>query len=164
MSDSICKYLPDIKSTTVQGFGGLTASRLLGKLKNRVFPFSECSNIIIHVGTNDIFAINCSQFQIIMKEIIQEIRKCNPSTLILLSSILPRPVDFKDSKMQVAQFNNSLKELANTNNIRFMACEKSFFNRYGYPIKCLFQKDKLHLSFTGLTKLQQFIANTLAHL
>jgi len=30
--------------------------------------------------------------------------------------------------------------------------------------KKLFQKDKLHLSFTDLTQLQQFIANTLAHL
>ena len=44
-------------------------------------------------------------------------------------------------------------------NINFMACEKSFFNRYDYPIKCSFEKDKLHLS---LTKLQKFIANTLA--
>jgi hypothetical protein len=37
-------------------------------------------------------------------------------------------------------------------NINFMACEKSFFNRYDYHIKCSFENDKLHLSFTGLTK------------
>ena len=62
-------------------------------------------------------------------------------------------------------FNNSLKELTGyLLDIIFHACEKSFFNRYDHPIKCLFQKDNLHLSFTGLAKLQQFTANTLAYL
>ena len=51
--------------------------------------------------------------------------------------------------MHVFNLNNSLKQLTGPLlNINFMACDKPFFNHYEYPIKCLFQKDELHLSFT----------------
>ena len=114
-----------MRNTRVQAFGRLSSGRLLGKLKNMAFSYSEYNNIIIFVGTNDISEISCKTFQENMKKVIEEIRKCNPSACIILSSIIPRLVDFKNTKLHVLNFNNSLKELTGPLlNINFMACEK----------------------------------------
>ena len=154
-----------MKNVYVQAFGGLTSGRLLCKLRNRVFSVSEYKNIVIHIGTNDIFDISCSQFEYNIKHIIDEIRISNVSACILISAILPRPRDFRDSKPIVFEFNEKLKYFSEvTFNVKYMAILKSFLNRFGFPIKALFQADKLHLNITGLNKFEKFLANTLAHL
>jgi len=58
------------------------------------FPYSEYNNIIIFVGTNNISEISCKTLQENMKKVIEKIRKCNPIACIILSSIIPRLVDF----------------------------------------------------------------------
>ena len=99
-----------------------------------------------------------------MRLVIEKIRLVNPSCTVILSSVLPRLVDFRLTNLKVTSFNEKLKDLANSfNNVKYMACEKSFFD-YGRPISALFSKDKLHLSVAGLNKIYSFIANTLAHL
>ena len=154
-----------MNNVNVLGFSGLTSGRLLGKLRNRVFSVSQYKNIVIHVGTNDIFDISCTQFESNMMQIIDEIRISNSSACIILSSILPRSKDFKDSKSFVFNFNEKLKHFSEvTSNVKYMSAEKSFLNRFGFPIKVLFQKDKLHLNLTGLNKFEKFLANSLAHL
>jgi lysophospholipase L1-like esterase len=80
-----------MRNTGVQAFGGLSSDRFLGKLKNVTFSYNEYNNIIIFVGsTNDISEISCKTFQENMKKVIEEIRKCNHSAGIILSSIIPR--------------------------------------------------------------------------
>jgi lysophospholipase L1-like esterase len=54
------------------------------------FSYCEYNNIIIFAGTNDISEISCKTFQENIKKVIEEIRKCNHSSGIILSSIIPR--------------------------------------------------------------------------
>ncbi|CAC5422083.1 unnamed protein product [Mytilus coruscus] len=165
ISDSILKYLPEMRNTQLQAFGGLSCELLLRKLKNRVFTWYHFNNIIVHVGTNDLFNINTNVFEKYIRDIIHELRICNPDCVIILSSILPRPCDFNHSELFVINFNNVLKQLSSSlTNVRYMASEKTFYNRVRKPINTLFSIDKLHLSTTGLNKVFSFIANTLEHL
>ena len=160
-------YLPEMKNTEKHSIGGLTSGRLIGKIVNKLFPLRDPRNILIHVGTNDINSLSVSAFEANMKIIIEKIKIANPSCTLILSSVLPRLVDFRLTNLKVSNFNEKLQELASStnNNVRYMACEKSFFDRkYGRPISALFSKDKLHLSVAGLNKIYSFIANTLAHL
>ena len=159
-------YLPEMRNTEKHSIGGLTSGRLIGKIVNKLFPLGDPSNILIHVGTNDVNSLNISAYEANMRLVIEKIRLVNPSCTVILSSVLPRLVDFRLTNLKVTSFNEKLKDLANSfNNVKYMACEKSFFDRtYGRPISALFSKDKLHLSVAGLNKIYSFIANTLAHL
>lgn len=164
ISDSILKYLPEMRNTQLHAFGGLSCEMLLRKLKNRVFTWYHFNNIIVHVGTNDVFNINANLFEKYIRDIIHELRICNPDCVIILSSVLPRPCDFNQSELFVINFNNVLKQLASSlTDVKYMQCEKTFYSRVRKPINTLFTVDKLHLSTTGLNKVFSFIANTLAH-
>ena len=99
----------------MQAFGGLTSERLLKKLQNRVFSVVGYSNVVIHVGTNDIWSISDSQFRDNIRNVVAEIRKSNSHCNIFLSSILPRLVDFKDTEIEVYDFNSMLQEIALVN-------------------------------------------------
>lgn len=157
-------YLPEMRNTQLQAFSGLRSDLLLNKLRNRVFSWYHYKNIILHIGTNELFSINTRQYERYLRDTIHELRICNPECIIILSSILPRPRDFFNSETHVMNFNNVLKQLASSlNNVKYMACEKSFYNRVRMPINNLFSVDKLHLSTTGLNRIFNFIANTLAH-
>ena len=129
---------------------------------------NEFCNIIIHVGTNDIFTITSDNFRVNINEVIREIRTINVSCRIILSAILPRPVYFKESDSLVHDFNLKLQEFSVAgywNRVSYMASYKSFYDRFNRPIFPLFHKiDRLHLNHAGIQKLVHFVANTLAHL
>lgn len=165
ISDSICRYLPDMRNVVSEAYGGLKSATLLEKLRNKFISVGSYANIIIHVGTNDVNNITKGHFERNMKHAVQEIQKYNPSALILLSSVLPRVVDYNSSDSIVNSFNEVLNEIANVHsNVRYIKSRNSFFNRFGFPIRCLYSYDKLHLSVNGLVKLEKFFANTLAHI
>lgn len=165
ISDSMLSYLPEMKNTQLQAFKGLKSDRLLNKIRNKVVTCYGVKNVIVHVGTNDIYDFTTSQFESNIRNAIFELRKYNPECVIFLSSILPRPVDFKHSKDLVLSFNQALQVISNSvPDVRYMSCDKVFVSsRYGFPIRCLYSADKLHLSTTGLNKFHNFVANTLAH-
>ncbi|CAG2237079.1 unnamed protein product [Mytilus edulis] len=167
LSDSFFKYFPDLKNTEIQAFGGITSERLLWKIRHGYFNINEFCNVLIHVGTNDIFAITSNQYRFNIDLIIQEIRCVNASCRIILSSILPRPVDFRMSDRLVQDFNSQLFDFSQTGcaKVNYMPVCKSFYDRFHSPIFPLFLKtDLLHLNHAGIQKFVHFIANTLAHL
>lgn len=167
LSDSFFKYFPDLKNTEIQAFGGITSERLLWKIRHGYFNINEFCNVLIHVGTNDIFAITSNQYRFNIDLIIQEIRCVNASCRIILSSILPRPVDFRMSDRLVQDFNSQLFDFSQTGcaKVNYMPVCKSFYDRFHSPIFPLFHKtDLLHLNHAGIQKFVHFIANTLAHL
>ena len=153
-----------MRNTQLQAFGGLKSDRLISKIRNRVISCHGVRNVIVHVGTNDIYDFTISQFESNIRNAISEIRKCNTDCLIFLSSILPRPTDFKCSKELVSNFNQVLQNISDSlSYVRYMGIDKVFYSKYKKPIGCLFSADKLHLSTTDLNKILNYIANTLAH-
>lgn len=164
ISDSMFTYLPEMRNTQLQAIAGLKSDRLITKLRNRVVSCYGVKNVIVHVGTNDIYNFSVARFDYNIRAVISEIRKCNTECIIFLSSILPRPVDFMYSKELVSNFNQALQNIADSlSYVRYMACDKLFYNKYRQPIGVLFSADRLHLSTTGLNKIFSHIANTLAH-
>jgi hypothetical protein len=67
-------------------------------------------------------------------------------------------VHCKESYSKSSRYVHLVQKKNDPKHTVFYEYVKNHFNRYEYPIKCLFKKKKLHLSFTDLTKLQQFIA------
>lgn len=165
ISDSMFTYLPEMRNTHLQAFRGLRSPWLINKLRNRVFSWYHYKNIILHVGTNDLFEISAGRYEKCVRDIVRELMICNPECSIILSSVLPRPCEFYSSEQYVMNFNNVLKHLASSlQNVKYMACEKSFYDKVRMPVRTLFSEDGLHLSTTGLNNIFSFVANTLAHL
>ena len=148
ISDSMLTYLPEMRNTQLQAFGGLKSDRLINKIRNKVISCNGVKNVIVHVGTNDIFDFSASRFESNIRNVISEIRKCNSECLIFLSSVLPRPTDFKSSKELVSNFNQVLQNISDSLiNVRYLACDKVFYSKYKKPIECLFSADKLPTDF-----------------
>ena len=163
----MCKYFPDLKNTDVQAFGGLTTQRLKWKIEQGHFNLDQYCNIIIHVGTNDVFHISSDIFYENMVSVVQEILRLNRACKVILSSILPRPVDYKFSDILIREFNLKLADYAvsHSDRVVYMPVCKSFYCRFGRPVFPLFLKtDRLHLNHADIQKFVHFIANFLAHL
>lgn len=163
----MCKYFPELKNTEIQAFGGLTVERLMYKLDNdRISNLSQFCNIIIHVGTNDIFYTTSDRYFETIVSIVNSIKSVNSSCKIILSGVLPRPTDFRFSDILIREFNSKLVQCAdNDTRVVFMPVNKSYYDRYGRPIFPLFSdNDLLHLNHAGIQKFVHFIANFLAHL
>ena len=91
MSDSIDKYVKDVRHTEVCAFPGINISRLTNKLQNRHLVLNKEFSII-HVGANDINSSSVGEILSSFNNLIEVVRR-NSQTTILISSILPRPVN-----------------------------------------------------------------------
>ena len=60
MSDSIAKYVKDVRHAEVCAFLGINVSRLTNKLQNRHLVLDKEFSII-HVGTNDFLSLSAGE-------------------------------------------------------------------------------------------------------
>ena len=66
--------------------------------------------IILHVGTNDVNRLEIADFDIAYNILISTVKKLvRPGSVIVLSAILPRPIDFQETGYFVATVNSRLK-------------------------------------------------------
>lgn len=122
---------------------------------------------IIHIGTNDINSNDKLSVDAIMSyfnNLITVIRDVS-STHIILSSILPRPVDYTSTNGKVKEVNARLKVLCKTRHCQFVQSFKSFF-KGGKPIRELFsvRDGGLHLNLEGIRQLKKVFIKVVAHL
>lgn len=163
MSDSIAKYVKDVRHTEVCAFPGINISRLTNKLQNRHLVLDKEFSII-HVGTNDINSLSVGEILSSFNNLIEVVRR-NSETTILISSIIPRPVDHQVTGDKVKLVNSKLKQLCMQRKVQFLHTFRPFI-RNCEPRRELFAiKDQgLHLNLDGTRRLRQFFINTVAHL
>ena len=121
---------------------------------------------MLHVGTNDISQDNISVDDIISNftNLIAAIRRIS-RTKIIISAILPRPIDVFFTEQKIKDVNKRLKVLCDQKKVKFVASFHPFLKR-AKPLRELYEvyDGGLHLNWEGTRKLRSVFANTVAHL
>ena len=89
--------MPSIDGVIIKSFRGDNIARLTNRIKSGEVNLSPFDYIIVHVGTNNID--NRDSFDDIIADygnLIPTIKKKKRSIRIVISAILPRPVDHID--------------------------------------------------------------------
>ena len=159
----MAKHVQDIHDTIVIPFPGINISRLTTKI-SKGWVDLKSDYVILHVGTNDITGIlSVEEILSSYNDLISIVKK-NGSCKILMSAVLPRPIDFEISDDKVKSLNHGLMKLCESRHVRFLKTFKPFLY-YGKPRRELFTvRDGLHLNFEGVRRLREFFVNTIAHL
>lgn len=163
VSDSMAKYVTGIRHTEVIPFSGIKINRLTSKIQNGHLPLDKAFTIV-HVGTNDIHSSNVGEILSAFNNLICVVRQNSPTKLVI-SAILPRPVDYQVTGEKVKLLNIRLKELCKSRHVTYLHTFRPFLKN-GLPVRELFAiKDQgLHLNLEGTRRLRQFFINTVAHL
>ena len=91
ISDSMSKYVTDIRHTEVLTFLGINVNRLSNKIRTGNLILDKTFTII-HVGTDDVASMDVGSISSSYNDLISLIKQ-RSNTKIVVSSILPRPVD-----------------------------------------------------------------------
>ena len=163
MSDSIAKYVTDIRSAEVISYPGISINGMSSLIQKGHLVLDK-KFTIFHVGTNGTPKFDEKAIMSNFTNFITVVKR-NSKTIILMSSILPRPVDYHKSREKVKNVNNDLKKLCKARNVRFLHSFKPFL-KYGDPVREFFAvcDGGLHLNNEGLRRLRFFFVNTVAHL
>jgi hypothetical protein len=107
-------------------------------LINRGIIKSHFDIIIIHVATNNIWNYNLRDFENNYYQLVTDVTcLAKKNAKIILSAILPRPVDFNQTKIFVVAVNSLLRNLCLHSGAYFIATYEPFV-KYGHPIFELF--------------------------
>ena len=163
LSDSIAKYVSGISDARVIAFPGINISRMTQKVQSRRIEISA-RNVIFHVGTNDICRMDVGEMLSAFNNLIT-VTKDLSNANVLISAILPRPIDWDASDDKVKMINKKLVELCKDRNIRFLHTYK-YFVKSGRPKRELFaiRDGGLHLNLEGTKILKKLFVNVVAHL
>lgn len=167
ISDSIAKYVSGIEGCVVQAFRGDTISKLTRRIQSHQAALKPYDYVILHVGTNDI--ANRASFREIISDFGNLIAVCkneNPSIEIIISAIIPRPIDHKISDPVIREVNSYLnKKMSKTMNFRFICTYRPFTYCGKIRIELYAKLDGgLHLNNAGTNRLKQFFVQVISHL
>ena len=157
ISDSMAKYVADIKDTDIRCFPGMTTGQLTTKIDNGCFDLNY-ANILIHVGTNDVNKYTCGEISSLFSNLVSVLKtNTDRNTSLYISSILPRPVDFTTTGSKVKEINVTLEALCKKRKVSFMRSFRPFL-KANHPCRDLYAiKDGgLHLNLDGTRRLRQF--------
>lgn len=163
LSDSIAKYVTGIDHTILHAFPGINISRLMKRIER--FPELVYSDFtILHVGTNDVTTLSVIQILSAYNNLFCVISSLSP-TKIVVSSILPRPLDHSKYGENVKAINAGLKKICSQRKLQFIHSFRPFF-KFGQPVRELFavRDGGLHLNLEGTRRLKLVFINTVAHL
>jgi len=125
ISDSIAKYVDGITGATVIAFPGMTTARLASRVQRDAILLSK-KYTIFHVGTNDVCHLSEDEIIADFNNLITVVRKVS-STKILLSSFLPRLVDYSMTGDKVKDINTQLKQLCEERHVQFLHSFRPYF-------------------------------------
>ena len=169
IADSIAMQVDDVKGTRVQALPSTTVRQLIGDIALGVVPVGGFEAVLFHVGTHDVPSTGMGYRRSIdavvedFAALLDIVRDFNAHCQIVVSAILPRPVDHLLSWYRVQQVNQRLCSLCfSAHNVLFNPTYK-FFVSHGLPVPGLFSTtDRLHLSETGVSRLRQAFQQALS--
>ena len=165
VTDSIAKYVSGIDGVVVQVFSGATIGRIVYGITNREVKLRAFDYVIFHVGTNDVG--NQSSFENIISNfgnLVGACRKIHPSIHILISAILPRPIDHTYTDDFIRSVNGHLDKFMSKHlNFRFMKTYRPFmFGGKVRPELFAHRDGGLHLNIGDTEKLRYYFLRTIA--
>lgn len=163
ISDSIPKHVTDIRHAEVVALPGIHINQLTNKIQKGHVVLDRAISIV-HVGTNDINSMNAGAMLSSFNNLISQIR-IKSNTAIVMSAILPRPVDHGDVGDKIIYVNNELKKLCKDRRVQYLRSYRPF-HKARTPLRELYAVNDqgLHLNMEGTRRLRQFFINSVAHL
>lgn len=138
---------------------------MANRLKNGEVTLSDFDYVIFHVGTNDVG--NKASFDAMISDygnLIGICRKVKPNINIVISAILPRPVDHDITDTHIRRVNSYLlNNMSKSMNFKFIKTYRPFM--YAGKVKReLFAKRDggLHLNTEGSNRLRYYFLRTIA--
>lgn len=165
VGDSIIKNMPPIDGVIVKSFPGDTIARLTMRIDKGHVNLSPFDYIIVHVGTNNIDRRD--PYDDIIADygnLIPIIKNKKRSIKIIMSAIIPRPIDNTDTDEMVKKVNKCLRsEMAPDLGFHFIETWKAV-SKYGTFRRYLYaKKDKgLHLNTEGSRRLRYFFLRVIS--
>ncbi|CAC5377118.1 unnamed protein product [Mytilus coruscus] len=112
LSDSTCKYVNNINWLECNAISGANIYTLHQFVKDNKALLRRYTHLLLHVGTNDVGNGLSSKLIIqYYNNLIDFICNTLPSLKIIVSAILPRPIDFDDTKQTVIDCNKRIGEV-----------------------------------------------------
>lgn len=156
-----------IDGVYLQAFSGDTIARMANRVLSGQVILDNFEYVLFHVGTNDV--ARRSEFENIISDygnLIGTCRKQNPSIHIIISAILPRPLDHEWSDPIIRRINSYLnRTMSKSLNIKFIPTYRPFMY-CGRVKRELFAKNDggLHLNTEGTNRLRYYFLRTIAAL
>ena len=154
LTDSIGKYVSRFPNGIVHAFPGVTLERLAKKILNdpTLINLNNCY-VLVHVGTNNLQTHSLEEIRELYEQLVAVILSVNPRARVLISSILPRAVDYSETQLKIRKINDNLRFYPIPNTIFLLAYGP--FLRGGAPRGELYARDGLHLLPAGVALLRQ---------
>ena len=155
-------------------YPGYTLARISDLIAFGQVNVKNYSAILLHFGTNDIPPTWDKHHKKHMvksidavvqeyKSLVQLIRRDNSQAYIVLSAIIPRPIDHAKTKLRVEAINNKVQQWCCTQNRLIFQPTYKFFIKAGSPVLSYFSpSDRLHLRGAGIKRLQQCMQQALS--
>ena len=167
IADSIAKQLSGLDGVKLQIFRGYTIAEVASTVNSGAADLYPYDFVIIHVGTNDIG--NRASFHSIISDygnLIGIIRRKKPTIQIVLSAILPRPVDHNITDPMIRSVNERLRlVMSKSMRFKFVCTYKPFMHAGSVIIGLFAKRDKgLHLNTEGTNTLNRFFIRVISTL
>ncbi|XP_052062920.1 uncharacterized protein LOC127702665 [Mytilus californianus] len=161
--DFIAKHVKTIRRCHLQAFPGANIWDIINLLNCGTIQVNY-DIILVHVGTNNVGTYEVADFDIAYNVLISTIEKLvKPHTVIVMSAIIPRLLDFQNTCYFVTTINSRLRSLCFKRGVQFVATYKPFL-KFGMPVCELYSPIcRLHLNYFGNLKLTNFFVQVLAH-
>ena len=149
----------------LQAFSGDTIARLADRLINKEATIDNFNYVIFHVDTNDI--AKRASFQSIISDcgnLIGICRKVNPTIRIIISAIIPRPVDHEVTDPMIRKVNKFLQvNMSHNMNFKFICTYKPFMFAGKVKLELFAKKDGgLHINTEGTSRLRYFFLRVIS--
>lgn len=165
VGDSIIKDMSPIEGVVIRSFPGATIGKLSFHFSEGHISLENHDYLIVHVGTNNIGRRDKQES--IMSDygnLIAQIKKIKPTIKVIISAILPRPLDHQVTDQVIREINNKLKNyLAPDLGCKFV-CSYKAVCKFGTYRQYLYAKldGGLHLNFEGSNRLRYFFLRVIS--
>jgi lysophospholipase L1-like esterase len=151
LGDSITEFtawedwFPELR-TSNRGIGGQTIRDVMARLETAIV---EPRAVSLLIGTNDLHGLGSSrdvrEIARAMRALVERIREMAPSTCLLVNSVMPRSVVFRD---RIVELNHTYKAIADDSGSTFIDTWAVLAAPNG-AIRPELSSDGLHLSSDG---------------
>lgn len=153
IGDSIAQNLRHLNDTDIWSFRGASVNDIINCIS--FINVSDYSCIVLLCGTNNIISDDLKGILASFHTLVQKLMFLNPLALIIISSVLPRPIDDTLVGHKVILVNYLLKKYSLDWGAHFIPSFKLFLS-HGHIVKQLYHTDLLHLSLNGTIRLRQY--------
>ena len=149
----------------IKSFPGATIAKLTVHLSKRQISLENFEYVILHVGTNNIGRRDTFEHMLSdYGNLIASVKKVKPSIRIIMSAIIPRPVDHTETDPMIKSVNSCLKHrMAPDMGFHFI-CTYKAVSKFGSYRRYLYAKldQGLHLNTEGSNRLRHFFLRVIS--